>query len=340
MSVVNTSLPGGPNTDVAGDVHLDLHAGCDRALHRAPTYRRSCPTRRTPSRPRSCRRTAGGCRTACWRARCRLWRIWSIWFAIASRAVWSFDAVRRPGAPGCSPAGAASRPDRACCRSCRATPSASLMLLASCVLRFSDARSCSDVPMSTGESDGFVSFLPDDAWFWRSATWLRLACRFWIAFCESDEVGDTTGHRDPLSRRVRAVRLHHGPTMLMSVVEHRVDRRDELGRRLVRLLVLDHVRHLFVGVDPGLRVPGRIEALNRLLLHVVAGLHVLRVDPELHDHRVVRGVGARCSTSPCRPAAGRCCRRAGRCRPRRRRPRSDCPATSAETRQRRRRWCR
>ena len=60
------------------------------------------------------------------------------------------------------------------------------MLLASCVLRFSEARSWSDVPMSTGESDGFVSFLPVDAWVWRSATLLRLAWRYWIAFCDSD----------------------------------------------------------------------------------------------------------------------------------------------------------
>ena len=53
--------------------------------------------------------------------------------------------------------------------------------------------------MSTGESDGFVSFLPVDAWVCRSATWLRLACSVWIAFCERAMSADTTGHRNPLS---------------------------------------------------------------------------------------------------------------------------------------------
>ena len=40
-----------------------------------------------------------------------------------------------------------------------------------------------DLPSgTTGESDGFVSFLPVDAWVWSMATWLKLACRYWIAF--------------------------------------------------------------------------------------------------------------------------------------------------------------
>ena len=87
----------------------------------------------------------------------RLWRIWSIWFAIASRDVWSpaplFAAwmTRVFTFWTCVtiwPIVASVVPSHA---------SASPMLLANCVLRFSDARSWSDVPMSTGESEGFVT---------------------------------------------------------------------------------------------------------------------------------------------------------------------------------------
>jgi hypothetical protein len=51
-----------------------------------------------------------------------------------------------------------------------------------CELRFSDERRWSDWPMSTGESEGFVSFLPVEACICRSDIWLKLDCRYWIAF--------------------------------------------------------------------------------------------------------------------------------------------------------------
>ena len=40
--------------------------------------------------------------------------------------------------------------------------------------------------MSTGESDGFCSFLPDDASAWRSEIPLRLCWRYWIALCDME----------------------------------------------------------------------------------------------------------------------------------------------------------
>src|SRR4051812_2339846 len=169
------------------------------------------------------------------------------------------------------------------------------MMSASWSERASDARNWSDWPMSIGESDGLFSFLPVDAWFWRSAMPPRLVWRCWIAFCDN-EMSETRpviavpfpGSRRQCSRS-RTSTPHHAQERL----EHRVERRDELRRSLVRLLELDHVRHLFVGVDPRLSIPGSIEALHRLLLDVVAGLHVLGGHTELDDHRVVGGVGAR-----------------------------------------------
>src|SRR5689334_4390357 len=101
--------------------------------------------------------------------------------------------------------------------------------------------------MSTGESDGFVSFLPVDAWFWSSAMPARLVCRCWIAFCDKERSETrlviAAPLPDPCSRTWPST-THHADERL----EHRVERRDELRRSLVRLLELDHVRHLFVGV--------------------------------------------------------------------------------------------
>ena len=148
------------------------------------TCRRSCPTRRTRSCRRSCRRTAAGSRTGCWRGRrgpggsgrsgSRSRRGRSD--PIDAFAAWSTRLLTCWSWVTIEPSALSVVPSQ---------PSASVMLLDSCVLRLSDARSWSDSPMSTGESDGLVSFLPDDAWFWRSAIWLRFACRLWIEFCDS-----------------------------------------------------------------------------------------------------------------------------------------------------------
>ena len=89
-------------------------------------------------------------------------------------------------------------------------------------------------------------------------------------------------------------------------VEHRVEGDDELGRGFVRLLELDHVRHLFVGVDPGLRVPGRIEALNRLSAGCCCGSVRLSRRHRAARSSCCRRRRHRSWRSPCRRAAARC----------------------------------
>ncbi len=204
---------------VAVDVHLHLHAGRDRALDRAPTSRRSCRSRRTRRARRRCRRTAGGCRTACSRgrggpggsdrsgSRSRRAPTWSVEpFAACSTSVltcWSCvttePSVRVGGA---EPAFGVAR-----CWSAAAS------------LRLSDARSESDC----ADVDRRVRRLGQLLARRRLVLEIRDAAQARLQVLDrvlrEREVGDTAGHRCAPSRTSPSVFVcrHQRPTMLMSV---------------------------------------------------------------------------------------------------------------------------
>src|SRR6478736_9533153 len=164
-------------------------------------------------------------------------RIWSTSLAMASRESWGMAAL---------PAWTASCRTRstmsyACVTAVSAVlshDSPSSMLRPYCVARAFSARSCMALTVSTGESEGRLSLRPEDSCSWVRWRRVRLVCR--PSSTPRASVPWVT--RNDMSVLPSAGHVDEG-------VQRRVDRGDELRRRLVGVLVGHEVGHLLVEAD-------------------------------------------------------------------------------------------
>src|SRR6478735_11267438 len=116
--------------------------------------------------------------------------------------------------------------------------SPSSMLREYCWVRCLSARSCMALTVSTGESDGRLSRRPEESCSWVRCRRVRLVCR--PSSTPRASVPWVT--RNDMSVLPSAGHVDEG-------VQRRVDRGDELRRRLVGVLVGHEVGHLLVEAD-------------------------------------------------------------------------------------------
>src|SRR5882757_9213542 len=129
-----------------------------------------------------------------------------------------------------------------------------------------------------GLSEGVLICLPLDSCSSVAISWLWLlliACSpFWnIVYVETLNMASGADRQD--------------------LVKQRGGDRDDLGRRLVLLLVLQQLRGLFVQVDAGQRALGIDRVLQDRLLILLLGLRVGRHRSDLRHHRGIAGAKRR-----------------------------------------------